>query len=201
MRFGAQEFASTGGVAGTMSARLALVLPVAALGAMVVVIGRRPLANYLGIPPAGVWLLLSHFVTICALSLVGAIFQARRQMGRYGVCLLLDKAAMLLSVLVLPAAWARQPMLVLAGYAVCSASVAFWGAATIGRQVLSPVRLGHSAFREMALFSAPLFLTSWAGFFGSSWFDVVILKRYVPLPDLGLYSLAVQLAASRSRWR
>ena len=46
----------------------------------------------------------------------------------------------------------------------------------------------------MLAFSAPLLLTSWAGVFGTSWFDLVILKQYVPMSGLGVYSLSTQLA-------
>ena len=37
-------------------------------------------------------------------------------------------------------------------------------------------------------------LSSWAGLFGTNWFDLIILKRYVPISGIGVYSLATQLA-------
>jgi O-antigen/teichoic acid export membrane protein len=194
VRFGALEFASAGTVTEALWVRMGIALPAAGIGAAAMVIGRQPLAAYLGIPPAGVWLLLVHFVAVCALSLVGAVFQARQQMSRYGACLFLDKTAMLLCVVALPAAWTGRALAALACYATSSLLVAIWGVSVVGPRSLRPAWPGRAAYRAMAVFSAPLMLTSWAGFFGTSWFDLMILKQYVPLDVIGKYSLATQLA-------
>jgi O-antigen/teichoic acid export membrane protein len=194
VRFGAQEFASRGEVAETLWTRLGIVWPVAALGVAGIVIFRQPLAVYLGSPAAAVWLLLVHFVAVCALSLIGAVFQARGQMARYGTCLFLDKSAMLLCVVALPAAWTGSAMTALSCYAASSLAVAIWGISVVGGRALRPRWPGRAAYRSMWLFSAPLLLTSWAGFFGTNWFDLVILKWHVPMAGIGMYSLATQLA-------
>ena len=194
VRFGSREFASKGEVTETLWTRLGIVLPTAGLGALVIVLARRPLAVYLGIPDAGVWLILVHFAAVSALSLIGAVFQAGNRMGRYGVCLLLDKAVLLLAIVALPAMWAANPIAVLACYAASSLSVAIWGVSVMGARALRPVFVPRSAYRHMALFSAPVLLSSWAGLFGANWFDLVILKWYVPMSGIGLYSLATQLA-------
>ena len=193
VRFGAQEFASKGAVTETLWTRLGIVLPAAGLSAIAIVIARQPLAAYLGIPLAGVWLILVHFVAVCALSMIGAVFQAYDQMARYGVCLFLDKAVMLLSIVVLPAAWTVDPVNVLACYAASSLSVVIWGVSVVGAQSMRPAFPTRSAYRHMVLFSAPLLLSSWAGFFAANWFDLVILKWYVPMSSIGVYALATQL--------
>ena len=168
-----------------------IVLPLAVL---VVVIARRPLAAYLDVPPIGIWLILLHFVGACALSVIGAVFQASGQMARYGVCLLLDKAVMLSCIVVFPAVWTANPVIVLACYAASSLLVAIWGASAVGLRTLRPVVPTRSAYRQMLAFSAPVLLTSWAGLFGANWFDLVILRWYVPMSGIGVYSLAGQLA-------
>lgn len=193
VRFGAMEFAARGAVAETLWARMGIVWPAAAIGAAAMVIGREPLAAYLAIPEAGVWLLLGHFIAACALSMVGAVFQARDQMARYGVCLFLDKSVMLLCVVLLPAAWTGSALTVLACYAASSLSVAIWGASVVGLRALRPT-WPRAAYRQMVVFSVPLLLTTWAGLFGTNWFDLAILKLYVPLSEIGVYSLGAQLA-------
>ena len=194
VRFGSREFASRGALTQTLSTRLGIVLPVAGVGAIGMVLARQPLAAYLGIPPVGVWLILVHFFAACALSLIGAVFQARDQMARYGACLFLDKAVMLLLAVALPVMWASTPMAALACYAASSLSVAIWGASVAGTRTLRPVVPSRAAYRSMVVFSAPLLLSSWAGLFGTSWLDLVILKWYLPLAEIGTYSLATQLA-------
>lgn len=194
VRFGSREFASTGSLTETLSTRLGVVLPAAGLGALTIALARQPLAAYLGIPPVGVWLILAHFVAACALSIIGAVFQARDQMARYGASLFLDKAIMLLFVVTLPAVWTGNPLAILACYAASSLAVAIWGIAVVGGRALRPAIPPRAAYRHMVLFSAPLLLSSWVGLFGTNWLDLVILKRYVPMANLGIYSLATQLA-------
>ncbi|MDP6663024.1 MAG: polysaccharide biosynthesis C-terminal domain-containing protein [SAR202 cluster bacterium] len=194
VRFGSREFASKGEITETLWTRLGMLLPTAGSGVLVIALARQPLAAYLGIPQAGVWLILVHFAAACALSLIGAVFQAGNQMARYGVCLFLDKAVLLLCVVALPAMWTDNPMAVLACYATSSLSVAIWGVSVVGARALRPVIVPRSAYRHMVLFSVPVLLSSWAGLFGANWFDLVILKWYVPLSGIGLYSLGTQLA-------
>lgn len=194
VRFGAREFASRAAVTETLWARLGIVWPVAALGLAGIVVFRQPLAAYLGIPPVAVWLLLVHFVAIAALSVVGAIFQARDQMARYGASLFLDKTAMLLCVVALPAAWTGTALNAVMCLAASSLAVSIWGVLVVGVRELRPVWPARAAYRSMLQFSLPLALTSWAGLFGTSWFDLVVLKWYVPLAGIGMYSLASQLA-------
>ena len=195
VRFGSREFASMGAVAETLSTRLGIVVPAAAVAAIVMVLARQPLAAYLGIPPVGVWLILVHFVAACALSFIGAVFQARDQMARYGSCLFLDKALTLVFVVALPVIWTSSPLAVLTCYAASSLLVAIWGASVVGARTLRPTFPSRDAYRHMLAFSAPLLLSSWAGLFGTNWLDLVILKWYVPIGEMGKYSLAFQLAS------
>jgi O-antigen/teichoic acid export membrane protein len=194
VRFGSQEFGSNGGFANTLWTRLGVLMPVAAIAVFAVAFGRQPLAVYLAIPESGVWLILVHFVAVGVLSIVGAVLQATDQMARYGVCLLLDKVVILLCLLALPAAWIAAPLSVLACYAASSLAVATWGVWVVGVRALRPVFPSRSAYRQMVGFSAPLLLSSWAGIFGTHWFDLIILKWYVPMAGIGVYSLATQLA-------
>ena len=194
VRFGSREFASKGAVTETLWTRLGIVVPAAGLGAITIALARQPLAAYLGVPSVGVGLVLVHFVAACALSIIGAVFQARDQMARYGACLFLDKAVMLLLVVALPAMWTGNPLAVLAFYAASSLSVAIWGVSAVGARTLRPAFPPPAAYRHMVVFSAPLLLSSWTGLFGTNWFDIVILKWYVPMSEVGAYSLATQLA-------
>jgi O-antigen/teichoic acid export membrane protein len=73
-------------------------------------------------------------------------------------------------------------------------AVALWGVTKLGR-ALYPVPFDRDLYRRIAAFSMPLLLSSWAGLFGTNWFDILILKRYRPLTDVGIYSLGTVLAA------
>jgi O-antigen/teichoic acid export membrane protein len=78
-------------------------------------------------------------------------------------------------------------------YAISSASVALWALGRLGRSLL-PVVFNRAVCRRMVVFSLPLLLSSWVGLFGSNWFDLVIIKKFRPLSEVGLYSLGAVLA-------
>ena len=194
VRFGSLEFAAKGSVSETFWARLGMVLPITALGVVVIVLARRPLAAYLDIPQIAIWIILAHFASLCALSVTGAILQASEQMTRYGICLFLDKAVTLFCVILLSSVRTVSPLAIVSCYAASSMSVAVWGASVVGGRAFRPGIPSRDAYRDMVWFSVPLLLSSWAGFFGTNWFDLVILRKYVPISGIGVYSLATQLA-------
>src|SRR5688572_1083922 len=194
IRFASREFVSKRTVSDALWARLAIAAPAVTMAVVLLVIARGPLASYLGIPAVAIWLVVVHFLAISALSVIGAVFQATGQMARYGVSLLLDKIVMLALLVAVPSLWAVNPLMVLGCYAASSVGVAVWGTAVLGVAAIRPVWPTRADYRSMALFSAPVLLSSWAGLFGANWFDLVILKWYVPMSSIGVYSLSTQLA-------
>ena len=194
VRFGAQEFAESGTVAATFWTRIRIVAPwVAASGAVVLIVS-RPLAAYLVIPRWGLLVVGAHFLAAFLVLTIGAIFQARNEMRRYGLVLFFDKAVMaVLLLLFLESGEIRNPLVLLGMYAASSTGVAVWGISRLGRS-LQRVPVNPTLYRQMAAFSLPLLLSSWVGLFGANWFDILIIKRYRPLSDVGMYSLGTGLA-------
>ncbi len=191
VRFGAQEFAATGSVATTFWTRLWLVAPWLATAAVVLVIGREPLAAYFSIPASGIWLVLLHLTATFSLASVGAVLQARNEMARYGATLFFDKAFMLV---LLAIASPVTPLAVLVLYALSSSTVVVIALFLIGPAALWPMTFSRAGYRQMMAFSLPLVLSSWAGLLGTNWFDFIVIKQYRPVSEVGLYSLGTVLA-------
>jgi O-antigen/teichoic acid export membrane protein len=194
VRFGAAEFSASGSVAETLWARLGVVVPGTIVAGLAMFLWRDAVAHALSVPAWGLLVLMAHLGAAVALSIVGGVFQARQDMRRYGLALFADKAVLALLVLFLPVALMHDPLVVLGMYAASSAGVAALAVVSLGRIDLRPRRFRREAWRAMLAFSLPLFLSSWAGLFGTSWFDLLIIKQHHPLSQLGLYSLATLLA-------
>jgi O-antigen/teichoic acid export membrane protein len=194
VRFGAREFASTGSIAETVWTRVWVAGPWALAGLTALVALRGPLAAYLGVPSWAVWILLAHFSATFVLSTAGAVFQAQNNMRAYGAVLFFDKAALGASVLLVPLSWLHEPQNVLALYAASSGLVAVGAVLSLGVRSFRPIGFNAAAYRNMLRFSLPLILSSWAGLFGTNWFDLVLIKRYRPLSEVGWYSLGTLLA-------
>lgn len=194
VRFGAREFSETGGTADTFWARMWLVSPLGLAGAVTMLFLREPLARYLGIPAWGTWVLLLHIGAAYTSATLGGVFQAREHMRLYSVSLLLEKAVLLAAVFLIPASWIHQGLTVLGLYVGSAVVASLWSLSRIGPRSLLPVRLNKRACRSMLSFSLPLMLSSWAGLFGTNWLDLIVIKWYWPVSDVGAYSLATQLA-------
>lgn len=193
IKFGAQEFARTGSVGESFWSRLVVVMPWLSAAAVGLAVGQDAASAYFGVPVAGVWLVFGYFVLSGLLLSLGGVFQACQQMPRYAVTLFFDKAAALAGVLILPASYAQDPVAVIGCYAAGSLAVSLWALAKV-RPLLAPARAGREAVRAMWSFSLPLILSTWIGLIGTQWINYAIIKHYLTLSDLGLYSLASQVA-------
>src|SRR5437588_2539096 len=195
VRFGAQEFARSSSTASSFWTRIWMVLPWVALAALAMFSARTAVAGYLMIPAWGLAIVLAHFGAAFLLLTIGAMFQARNEMRRYGIVLFCDKVVMALMLFaLLPAAWTRNPLAVLGMYAVSSLAVSVWGFTRLSRSSFLPIAFDRPAYRAMMAFSLPLLLSTWVGLFGTNWFDILLIKKYRPLSEVGLYSLGTVLA-------
>lgn len=194
IRFAAQEFSASGTVARTFWARGGIVAPLAVVSCSGVLLGGESLARYLGIPPWGLWLVIGHFLLFHLMTTLGAVFQARQEMVRYGILMLADKALVLGGILLLPLSMGLNPLVVLGAYAASCLIVSLTGFLVLGRRNLRPITLEKASVRSLLRFSLPLTLSIWAGLFGTNWVDLVIIKWALSVSEVGLYSLASQLS-------
>lgn len=194
VRFGARELSESSTVRTSFWSRVALVGPAAVASGLVLVSVRGRVATYLDVPEWVLAVAFGHFTAACALALVAGVFQAREQMHSYGVVLFLEKLLMLWGLVVLPTAFMGDPTSVVFGYTVSATVVALAAFVWVGPRALLPPAWDAAGFRAFAMFSLPLSLSSWIGFFGTNWLDYLVIKFYVPLSALGNYSLGAQLA-------
>jgi len=194
IRFGSQEFVKHGAIVRAFWARLSIMAPLLALAAAVLLGARAPLSAYLRIPEWGLGLLFLHFLLVYVLNSLGAVFQARQEMSRYGAVMFFEKGASLALVALLPASWISHPLTVVGCYAASALLLSAWAVAVLGRKTFLPVALDPSVSRALLRFSLPFILTTWMGLFGNNWLDFVFLKWFRSIPEVGLYALAGQLA-------
>ncbi|TSA00649.1 MAG: hypothetical protein D4R81_07510, partial [Nitrospiraceae bacterium] len=194
VRFGAQEFVRTSSVAESFWARTWVAAPWLGVAALALVIWQEQAAAYFEIPGWGVWLVFASFLFAGLLQTLGSVFQACQQMDRYAATLFMDKALVVLAILLLPPPYAGDPVVILGCYALSSLLVSVWALAVLGPGVLGSVRAGRATIGSLWGFSLPLFVSTWVGLIGTQWITYVIIKHYLAFVELGWYSLAVQVA-------
>lgn len=194
VKFGSQEYAKESTIAGTFWARAALLMPWIAFAALGLLLAQEQAAEYLAVPVWAVWMVFGYYLLSMLLLTLGSVFQARQQMGAYAVTLFLEKASVLAAVVLLPNAYAHDPVVILICYAMGSLLVCAWSVHALGLRTFRPVYCDGQALAALWKFSIPLILSTWIGVFNSQWIDYVIIKHYRPLTDLGQYSLVIQMA-------
>jgi O-antigen/teichoic acid export membrane protein len=194
IRFAAQEFTASGTVAKTFWTRGGIVAPLALVSCSAALLAGEPLARYLDIPRWALWLVIGHFLAFHVMTSLGAVFQARQEMGRYGILIFADKALVFGILLLLPFMVGPTPLVVLGTYAISCLTVSVMSFWVLGCQNLRPINFHGESIRSLLRFSLPLTLSIWAGLFGTNWIDLIIIKGVLSVSDVGLYSLASQLS-------
>ena len=193
VRFASEEFSTSRRLGESFWSRIFIAFPFGLLCMFVLVWWRSFVASYLGVPVWAIGIIIAQFLATFAAQSLGAVFQARQEMGRYGAMLVLEKAAVLTLVAALPLALLNVPV-VLALYVAGAILVTLAALLVLERRTLLPVRCGATRKRMLA-FSLPLLISCWAGFFGANWFDFLIIRQFRPISDVGLYQLGWQIAA------
>lgn len=194
VRFGAREHTEHGVVARAFWDRLLLMAPGALLAMTLGVVLAPWLAAYLEIPLQALWLLSAHVLLGMVFAAGAAVLQATQRMPRYGLALAIDRAAALASVVVASQLVSLDAVGALAAYAAGTAVSSIWVFASVRRVVFVRVPLDRARLAELLRFSLPIAAGTWAGLFGSQWIDLIVMRYFLPLSDLGLFSLAYQIS-------
>ena len=194
VHFGAREFTASGTVAEAYWTRTCLVLPWLAAAFVTAWMLNGWLARYLDVPGWGVWLVFAHFLLTSTFNTACAVLQAIGHMERYGAALFFDRALTLALIVVGRQARLLDALSALACYVTSALIVSVWVFRSVGRSAMTPSRVTGGGCSAMWKFSLPLIGSTWAGLFGTQWIDYVLIKSYLPLSELGLYSLGYQVA-------
>lgn len=196
VRFGAQEWAASGTIAGALWARTAVLAPALLVAAGLVAVFSAPLGAYLTVGPTGLALVVALFLATGLAQTAGALLRTTDRMARQGVALILEKAFLLGLVLVVPLILRLDAQVALACYAAAAAVAAIWSFAQLGARALRPTPVPMPRIRELAVFSVPLIVGSWAGLFGNQAIDYVVIRTFLPFAELGQYAIAYQIAGT-----
>lgn len=195
IQFGAREIVRSGALRQTFWVRMFwLGIGAAIVGPLLLLLG-TPVAEVLAVPRPWLALLFLHFFAVAIFTTAAAVLQAAERMSEYGALLFLERIAAIVFVAVMLAIGWRDALGAFVALTLSNAALAAWGFWLLHR-VLTPVGFSRTHMAEMLRFSIPLVASTWMGFLGTQWIDLVVIRAYLPLGALGLYSLAGQLAGA-----
>jgi O-antigen/teichoic acid export membrane protein len=194
VRLGCEELLRDGTVRRVFWARaliLALSLPVVGAGLW---LGWPWLAGDRGAEASWAALVLAAVAT-SALSLhVQYTLQAAKQMARSGLGKILERGPLLAGVLGLAGFGLLSVRSATLLFVLCNALAALLLLATLQRRLWLPPGGAHPALKPLVVFSLPCLLINPFQFLDSGHLDVIVLSRFVPYEEVGLYFFASQLA-------
>ena len=193
-RFGCEELVQTGKINAAFWARAFLLMlnliPIA-LGCYIL---RHFINGYIKVDKWASWLILAYSVGMAFFFHMQYALQAAKRIAQVGLLQLIGKALLTIGLCIAVAtAWMNVTgaiyVFVLAAYAL---TLAFF--LLINPRKLVPVRLDKMVVKKLLLFSWPLLFGSLSGFFSSGYLDVIVIKHFLPLTEVGVYYLASQLS-------
>ena len=193
VRFGREELAQAGRIAGTFWARVTLFFGGLAVAAALLFAFRRPVGEYLGIeyPPH---ILLLFYVGLNELVfLLRGVFQTVGKFRWYAVATggvrAFNFLFILLAFVILQ--WPASPGGIVWAQLASIAVVAGLCALFLPWPQLLPVRLSGPSVRRVFDYSWPVILVGFSALV-VNWIDLVVIKHYRSADEVGLYAVAYQ---------
>jgi len=193
VRFGREAMARGAGLGPTLWARTRLYLAGAGAAAALIAAGRDPLGAYLGLGPAGPWLLLAYALLLAMVEGLAVGFQAAgwfRSMAAVGAGVKLLNFLLLAALL-----WAAgrgQPSQVLCAHLVSLGAV-LAVAALASRPLWQGAAGAPGLGRSMAAYAWPMTMAG-LGNLVAEWAGPAVLNACRPIEDVGAYGVACQAA-------
>ncbi|MEZ5422430.1 MAG: oligosaccharide flippase family protein [Pyrinomonadaceae bacterium] len=192
-RFGIEEFVETGKITRSFWARTLLFFPNLALVLVLAAFWLHPVAAWLKIPDAVVWLIAIHlFVTSVWLHVQYAL-QGVKMLWLQGALLAVERTLTFAGLLAI----VGFGELTLNGALWCYIAPAFV-LSIFGLVLLRPfIELkgffDREHFRKMLVYSLPLIPFAVVGYLSTSQLDAFFITRYLSTSDLGIYAVAAQI--------
>jgi O-antigen/teichoic acid export membrane protein len=192
-RHGCEEFVATGRLASSFWTRLAILGASGALVALAWPLGSRPLLGWLGLPREALWLVPLHVASSALSFHVHYALLAAKEPRFQSAAFVGSRAVLVGLLLSVPDLTWRVTILL---YAFVPLLEALVGLARLRRLIVPGVSVDGRLARAMIGFSLPLVLTGILGYLATNHLDAFFILKLRSPRELGLYSLAYQLAGS-----
>ncbi len=194
VRFGSEAWlSSTDAFHRVFWGRNAMVFPLLlVLAAAIGMAGSRG-AEWLGLHPAETAAVLAYVFATVLFQTSQFTFQALKRVRVFAGWQVLEKACLVAAVWVVAAHLADGVSQLVWLYAATSAAVGLLSMLWLGRKQWWPIRSDWSTMVRLAQFSWPLLLSLTFGYLSTNWIDLLIIRRYASLAEVGHYNLAYQV--------
>ena len=190
-RLGREEFVATGASRKTFWSVACVRLPLVIVLVAVILLFNGKIAHFTQLPPIVGGLVAASLILSFGVG-VNELLQAQERFGVSSWLMQLPSFFNLLLIAAVRPGWLTPTGIVLVGFAsAASVLVSLFGLLALGRRIGTPV-FDWTWTRNVLLFSWPFFF-HYIGVYSLDYIDTIVLRRYMPLAAVGIYTVAYSL--------
>lgn len=190
VRYGIEEYTKTKKINKTVWTRVLFLGPLAFACIVLLYLFRYRIIAYTKISTLNFQLIIAFFIFYSLSSEVQYYLRALNKIKIYGFLQSVEKGIIILGLsFIILKIWPQNVSSVLSVYIFSSALIAVPALILIFAKTM-PIQIDKRRFKRMLIvFSLPL-LVSTTGVYFFNWIDIIIIKKFMSIQDVGIYSLA-----------
>jgi O-antigen/teichoic acid export membrane protein len=194
LRFGREEYDQQGKLNHTFWARTIILTPCLLVGIAMVYLWRSFINDYMKMPSWAVWLVIGSALILTARTYLDYILQAIHRMKTYAATQIVFVAVSIVGLILIFVGFFPKTYLtvIIVGLIANTITLVLISLFLIPLRALSPAKTDRRMVREVFSFSYPLWIGNLAAYV-VSWIDVIVIKHYFSMPEVGEYQLAYQV--------
>lgn len=195
IRFGKEEYVKEEKINKVFWARIAILIPCFLVGSLAVLLFRGWISNYVGMPSWIVWFIIGYFLIYSLSEFLYYIFQATARLKTVAITEFCETLLIMIGLLLTKFFIGYRVnilALIIGIYLFSKFAVNLFFLTRIPLKIFFPVKLDKRTIKRILLFSYPLVFGTIAGYV-SQWVDVAVVKKYLDISQVGLYSLAFKI--------
>jgi len=194
LRFGREEYDQNGKLNHTFWARTIILTPCFLVGATAVYLFRGLIINYMEMPSWIVGLVVGSVLVITGRTYFDYILQAIHRIKAYAATQFVYTAASIVGLTLIWVGWFTQNYLtvIIIGLIANAVTLVILSLFLVPLKLLLPVETDRRMLREVFSFSYPIIIGNLSAYV-VNWIDVVVIKYYFSISDVGGYQLAYNM--------
>ncbi|HEV7643238.1 MAG TPA: oligosaccharide flippase family protein [Pyrinomonadaceae bacterium] len=193
VRFGVEEFVETGKIARTFWLRFFILVPNLVLVVLAAKLWFPLLSDLFKLSTEVLWLILIHLIASTLWLHVQSALQAVKMPRLQGGLLMVERALIFLSLLVIVFTGGMTPVSAMLSYAVIPFVVALVGSAFLRKFIWTGFSFAWDFWREVLVFSLPLLPFTITAYLSTGYLDAAFIIKYLSTRELGIYAVATQV--------
>jgi O-antigen/teichoic acid export membrane protein len=194
IRFGREEYDQHGKLNHTFWARSILLIPSLVVGILAIYFLKDSITNYMEMPSWTIWLVIGSILLMTIRTYLDHILQAIHRMKAYASIQIFFTCVSILGLVFIVLEFLPKTYLsvIIVGLTANVLAMIILWSLLIPTRVIFPIKTDRRMVQEVLSFSYPVIMGN-LGAYVVNWIDVMVIKYYLSLSEVGGYQLAYNM--------